>query len=164
MWRSAELASSMSLTRIHAILQTVFGWYDEHLHRFTAADPYERLKPVNGEIVEPPQWLPAEFCDAPTDLPEEECSLDDLLKAGDGTAFYENDFGDSWLHRLDLTSWRRRKPTDPPARILNGARSGPLEDSGGMPGYEQILDTLANPSHEDHEQVSRWVAEITDIG
>ena len=68
--------------------------------------------------------------------------------------------GDSWLHRLDLTS-RRRKPTDPPARVLNGARSGPLEDSGGMPGYEQILDTLANPSHEDHEQVSLWVTEIT---
>lgn len=30
-----------------------------------------------------------------------------------------------------------------------------------MPGYEQILDTLANRSHEDHEQVLRWVAEIT---
>lgn len=97
----------MPLTRMHAILQTAFGWHDERRHRFTAAGPYGRLKPVNGEIVEPPQWLPVEFCDAPTDHPEEECSLDDLLKAADGTAFHEYDFGDSWLHRLDLTSRRR---------------------------------------------------------
>ncbi|MBN3496381.1 hypothetical protein JYA52_02390 [Arthrobacter pascens] len=32
----------MHLTRI---LQTAFGWCDEHLHRYTAADPTDGLSP-----------------------------------------------------------------------------------------------------------------------
>ena len=35
----------------------------------------------------------------------------------------------------------------PPARLIDGARRGPLEDSGGFPGYEEIMDALADPSH-----------------
>lgn len=41
--------------------------------------------------------------------PEEDCSPDQLLALGSGEAFYEYDFGDSWLHRLKLIS---RRPTE----------------------------------------------------
>jgi hypothetical protein len=33
-----------------------------------------------------------------------------------------------------------RNEDDPPARLFAGGRRGPLEDSGGFPGYEEILD------------------------
>ncbi|MGO4250449.1 hypothetical protein AB4Y87_24935 [Paenarthrobacter sp. RAF54_2] len=36
-----------------------------------------------------------------------------------------------------------RRPADddtPPAPLIDGARRGPLEDSGGFPGYEEIMD------------------------
>ena len=42
----------------------------------------------------------------PTAMAEEDCSLDQLLAAGSGAAFYEYDFGDSWLHRLELVTRR----------------------------------------------------------
>ncbi|MDQ0867869.1 hypothetical protein QFZ70_000342 [Arthrobacter sp. V1I9] len=48
-----------------------------------------------------------------------------------------------------------------PARLLDGARRGPLEDSGGFPGYEEIMDALADRSHPDHAEYSAWVADIT---
>ncbi len=38
----------------------------------------------------------------PTGLAEEKCSLDQLLAESSGSAFYECDFGDSWLHRLTM--------------------------------------------------------------
>jgi hypothetical protein len=39
---------------------------------------------------------------------------------------------------------------------------GPLEDSEGFPGYEDIVDALADPTHPDHAEYSAWVAEITE--
>jgi Plasmid pRiA4b ORF-3-like protein len=94
-------------------------------------------------------------------LAEEDCSLDELLAAGSGVAFYEYDFGDSWLHWLDVVTRRPRNETDPPARLLAGAGSGPLEDSGGFPGYGEILYVLADPADPDHAEVSEWVADVT---
>jgi hypothetical protein len=163
-WRLLELAGSLSLGQVHEVLQVAFGWEDEHLHRFTADDPFAPLCPVDGEMPETLQWLPAQWCEDLADMAEEACSLHQPLAAGSGTAFYEYDFGDSWLHKLDVVTSRPRNETDPPARLLAGARRGPLEDSGGFPGYEEILDILADPAHPDHVQVSERVADATGTG
>jgi hypothetical protein len=71
-------------------------------------------------------------------MAEEDCSLDQLLAAGSGAAFYEYDFGDSWLHRLEVVTRRPRNEDDPPARLLAGGRRGPLEDSGGFRGTRRF--------------------------
>ncbi|MBT2521368.1 plasmid pRiA4b ORF-3 family protein [Arthrobacter sp. ISL-28] len=103
-WRRLEIRGSMALEQVHLVLQTAFGWDDSHLLRFTCADPFARLRPVNGKIPEVLQWLPGQECEDPDDRPEEDCSLDQLVALGAGAAFYEYDFGDSWLQRLDLVS------------------------------------------------------------
>jgi len=160
-WRRLEIRSTMTLDQVHRVLQTAFGWEDMHLHRFTALEPFVRLRPVDGEVPDDLQWLPKQECFDPDDRPEEDLSLEQLFALGSGVTFYEYDFGDSWLHRLELVS---RRPVDegaPPARMIDGARRGPLEDSGGFPGYEEIMDALADPSHPDHDQRSAWVADMT---
>ncbi|MCQ6269164.1 plasmid pRiA4b ORF-3 family protein [Pseudarthrobacter sp. R1] len=63
---------------------------------------------------------------------------------GLGEAFYEYDFGDSWLHRLELVSRRPADDDSPLARLVDGARRGPLEDSGGFSGCEELIDALAD--------------------
>lgn len=160
-WRQLELRSSMSLDQVHRVLQTAFGWKNAHLHRFITDDPFAPLRPVDGGFSEVPQWLPGRECEEPADRPEEDCSLDQLLTLGAGEAFYEYDFGDSWLHRLELVARLPVGSSTTDARLLSGARRGPLEDSGGMPGYEEIVDALADPSHPDHGEYAAWVAEIT---
>lgn len=161
-WRRLELRSSLTLEEVHRVLQVAFGWEDAHLHRFTESDPFAPLRPIDGEIPESFQWMPQEWCDEPTDLPEEDYSLDQLLVKGEGAAFYEYDFGDSWLHRMELVSRRPAEESTVPARLTGGARSGPLEDSGGIPGYERILDALADPTRPDHTEYSEWVAAMTN--
>lgn len=47
-----------------------------------------------------------------------------------------------------------------PARLVDGARRGLLEDSGGFPRYEEIMEALADPSHPDHAEHSEWVIEV----
>jgi Plasmid pRiA4b ORF-3-like protein len=160
-WRRIELRGSLALSQVHQVLQAAFGWEDAHLHRFVTTDPFAPLRPVDGEFLEVQQWLPAKECEEPGDRAEEDCSLDQLLTLGSGGAFYEYDFGDSWLHWLELVSRRPAVKDSPPALLINGARRGPLEDSGGFPGYEEIMDALADPSHPDHAAYSAWVADIT---
>ncbi|WP_307027900.1 plasmid pRiA4b ORF-3 family protein [Arthrobacter globiformis] len=105
-WRQLEIRSTITLNQVHQVLQALFGWEDMHLHRFTAEDPFAPLWPVDGEVPEALQWLPGQECEEPDDRPEEDCSLDQLLALGAGAAFYEYDFGDSWLRRLELVSCR----------------------------------------------------------
>jgi hypothetical protein len=160
-WRLLEIRSPAALDQVHELLQVAFGWEDAHLHRFVTSDPFAPLRPVDGEFPEVPQWLPGQECEEPGDRPEEDCSLDQLLALGSGGAFYEYDFGDSWLHRLELVSRRAADEDSPQARLIDGARRGPLEDSGGFPGYEEIMDVLADPSHPDHAERAAWVAGMT---
>lgn len=163
-WRQLELPGSTSLDQVHQVLQTALGWEDAHLHRFTSSDPFAPLRPVNGVIPDALQWLPEQWCEEPTDLAEDGCSLEQLLAEGSGTAFYEYDFGDSWLHRLTLVSRRPADEDTPPARLVGGARRAPLEDSGGFPGYEAIIDALADRTHPDHTEYAAWVAEMSGTG
>jgi hypothetical protein len=160
-WRQLEVLGSTPLDQVHRVLQVAFGWEDAHLHRFTDRHPFAPLRLLDGAIPETPQWLPAQWCEDPDDRAEEDFTLEQLLAAGSGTAFYEYDFGDSWLHRLELVSRRPGRETTPPAQLLDGARRGPLEDCGGMPGFEEILDALADPSHPQHREHTAWAAEIT---
>ena len=159
--RRLEVSGSLTLEQVHQVLQTAFGWEDMHLHRFTADDPFAPLRPVDGEIPETLQWLPRQECGEPHDRPEEDLCLGQLLALGGGAAFYEYDFGDSWLHRIELASERPAEEGTTLARVLDGARRGPFEDSGGFPGYEEILEALADPAHPDHAEHSEWVAEMT---
>lgn len=157
-WRTLDLRSSMPLGRVHDVVQAAFGWEDAHLHRFTDTDPYQRLRPVDGEVVLPLQWLPAEMVEEPEDRAEEELDLGTLLAQGAGTAFYEYDFGDSWLLRMQLLETRPAPAAGPGASVVDGARRGPLEDSGGLAGYEELLEVLADPEHAESRE---WVAEMT---
>ncbi|TQS88046.1 plasmid pRiA4b ORF-3 family protein [Arthrobacter sp. TS-15] len=160
-WRQVEMRGSLDLGQVHRVLQAAFGWEDSHLHRFTPDAPFAPLRPVDGEIPEVLQWLPGRECDEPGDRPEEEFTLEQLLALGSGAAFYEYDFGDSWLHRLELISRRPASADAPPAVLTDGARRGPLEDSGGLPGYEEIMDALAAPAHPGHAEYAAWVAYVT---
>ena len=39
---------------------------------------------------------------------------------------------------------------------LGGERRCPPEDVGGVPGYEEFLAVIFDPTHEDYEQFVRW--------
>jgi hypothetical protein len=128
----------VALSQVHRVLQAAIGWEDAHLHRFVTSDPFAPLQPVEGEYPEVPQWLPRQDCEEPGDRLEEDCSLDQLLALGSGEAFYEYDFGDSWLHRVVLLSRRPADENTRPAGLIGGAGRGPPEDSGGFPGYRKL--------------------------
>jgi hypothetical protein len=73
------------------------------------------------------------------------------------------DFGDWWEHRIVVEPEAR---TDAGARFaplcLAGENAAPPEDAGGPPGYERLLQVLADPQHERYEEMLQWVGGIWD--
>ena len=63
--------------------------------------------------------------------------------------YYEYDFGDSWLHEIDVMELDRSDKNT--AEILEGAGACPPENCGGLPGFLRMKDYLAgNVTEEEY--------------
>lgn len=47
--------------------------------------------------------------------------------------------------------------------LVAGAGACPPEDCGGTGGFEHLLQVLANPSDEGHEELLEWVRGRTTV-
>ncbi len=66
------------------------------------------------------------------------------------------DFGDDWQHDILLEAILLPEPDAFYPRCIAGARNGPPEDAGGPGGYADYLDALADPEHDEHENMLAW--------
>lgn len=153
-WRRLDLAGDLPLPRVHTLLQAAFGWLDCHLHMFRPARPGQE-----------PQRRPfanvgtADFC--ADDLPEEdEVRLDQVVARPGDRLLYEYDFGDSWEHLLVVEEVGPRAADEPRARLLDGERSGPPEDCGGIWSYNEVVAALAGrpPASADQDWLREQLA------
>lgn len=151
-WRLLGLRGPLALSHVHRVLQAALAGRS-HLHRFVTSGPFVPPQPVDGDFPEVLQWLAGQECEEPDDRPEEDCCLDQLLSLGSGGTFSEYDFGDSWLHRLELISR--------PARLMEGTRRGPLGRLGRFSRIRGGHGCLGDPSYLDHAEHAAWVAGIT---
>ncbi|MGO2747301.1 plasmid pRiA4b ORF-3 family protein [Microbacterium sp.] len=148
-WRAFDIDGRLRLRMLHLALQTIMGWRESHLHAFTDTDPYARGS--QGR-----RWESPDFEGAEGSLSEEDFTVDDVLGSIDAL-WYEYDFGDGWIHRLDVIE---RAPDDPhlaPVVLLEGANRGPFEDSGGVGGYYEKLEIAADPRHPEHGEITEWI-------
>ena len=155
-WRLLELDADLTLDRVHEALQITMGWRDSHLHLFEDMGPDERLHPVDGEVRDPRRWMTHEDREELDGLPETEWTLGQVLTEESSPLYYEYDFGDRWIHRLEFVEQRTVPATEPAAHVDRGERRAPPEDCGGTPGYAELLDTLADPRHERHRELTEW--------
>lgn len=146
-WRRFMIASTENLADFHLALQIVMGWTDSHLHEFVKGkDRY---------------GVPDE--DFPSDIHDEsEFRIDQVLKQEKDKLLYTYDFGDGWDHDVVL---EKILPFDTQTKLptcLKGSRACPPEDVGGAPGYEMLLEALADPDHPEHTDILEWLEEPFD--
>lgn len=140
-WRTVEVPGASSLADVHLALQVAMGWTNSHLHQFKIGDTSYGMVDVDDSD-------DLEIED------EREYELQDLVGNGD-SFLYEYDFGDGWEH--DVTVKKVTTVAKPPRpRCVAGARACPPEDCGGSGGYENLLEALADPQHEEHESLVTW--------
>ena len=143
-WREVEVATSISLKTLHAVVQAVFRWQTYHLWEFSLGE--RRYGPPSDE-----DWRDEPLVDAG------KVRLADLLRPRSTTIDYLYDFGDSWEHRLTVSNVRPADPDRSYPRYVRGERNGPPEDCGGIPGFYDKLEAVADPEHPDHREIKRWL-------
>jgi hypothetical protein len=70
--------------------------------------------------------------------------------------FYEYDFGDSWDHEILFEGCLRAEKGGLYPLCVEGERSCPPEDVGGVWGYSEFVEALADPNHEQHKEFKEW--------
>src|SRR4051794_13112255 len=81
-----------------------------------------------------------------------------LPKGGHRFRFeYEYDFGDSWWHEVLFEGCLRFAIGQRYPLCLEGEQACPPEDVGGVSGYEEFLEVLADPGDDRYEQFMGWI-------
>jgi hypothetical protein len=143
-WRRVQVPGDATLADLHDIIQAVMSWWDYHLHQFIVGESYYGVP------------HPDYMMDM---LDETEVRLNEIADEG-AKFFYEYDFGDSWLHTLDVEKVMQPEPGQEYPVCLKGRRATPPEDVGGIWGYERYLEAMENPDHPEHEMYMGWRGEF----
>ena len=141
-WRTVLVLGNIGLAAFHDAIQVTMGWTDSHLHQFIANQVFYGTPDDDFEL---------EMED------ETQYKLSQLLTKGKESLIYEYDFGDSWEHKILL---EKILPYDSKIVLpvcLKGKRACPPEDCGGIWGYEELLQTISNPKHPDHDEMLEWL-------
>jgi hypothetical protein len=143
-WRRIEVPDG-TLGELHDILQTVMGWDDGHLHQFIVKGNRYGVPSEDGFFMD-------------DTLEEEQILLSQVAGSGGKVRFvYEYDFGDSWHHEIVVEKVLEPEPGVTYPRCTAGARACPPEDCGGIWGYTELLDVLADPDCSEHSEKLEWL-------
>jgi len=179
-WRRLVVPGDFKLGDLHEVLQIAFEWTDSHLHAFRLHDAslkqsreavaelarQDRLEEIfsatRGIRVYGPTTDPFGGELDMADKDENEVTLAEVLTSSKAKLVYEYDFGDGWEHTIKLENIYEPSEGEPYPRCLTGRRAAPLEDCGGIPGYEMMLAALEEPGHEMHKQALEWLGQDFD--
>lgn len=145
-WRRIEVTGDVTFAQLHRTLQAAMGWCDAHAHRFEVGR--QAIGSADGGAL-----------DGARD--ERRVRLRDVAKVKTKINYWY-DFGDDWYHDITVEA------IGPPARgqgyprLLDGARSAPPEDVGGVPGYAAFLEAIGDPAHPEHAEMLEWVGRSFD--
>ena len=139
-WRRLEVLSGTSLEQLHHIMQEAFGWENCHMWVFSTA---------LGEFGIPDRELGHRSASAK--------KLHDVAPQAGDRIGYTYDFGDNWEHDILIEAVTATEPDTTYARCITGRRAGPPEDCGGIWGYENLLQILADPGDEEHYDRLEWL-------
>jgi hypothetical protein len=70
---------------------------------------------------------------------------------------YTYDLGDSWEHSVLLEKRQDPEPNTICPICIDGQLAWPPEDCGGIPGYYDLLNALADPNHPRHKELCDWI-------
>lgn len=143
-WRLIQIPGTLPLGSLHDALQIAMGWTNSHLHRFEK----------DGKCWGVPEHLQDD--DDIDIIDENRTKIIDVLTTPGDSVLYVYDFGDNWRHTVVLEKILLISATTLRPICLAGERHCPPEDVGGTPGYEEFLQVVFEPTHEEYEHYVQW--------
>lgn len=149
-YRIVQVPETITLRNLHKVIQKVMEWENYHLYQFMKDRQSFGPKSRDFDMSEVQN--------------DKSVPVIELLPKIRHKMYYEYDFGDGWLHEILL---QKILPAEESVRYpvcIDGKYGGPPEDSGGPPGYCDLLEALDDPDHAGHEDAIDWLGEEYDPG
>jgi hypothetical protein len=146
-WRRIQ-TKDCTLDKLHEHIQTAMGWTNSHLHQFR----------INGVLHGDPELLCEGWEDEELPVNSLQIKISKIVPE-DGKRFrfeYKYDFGDGWEHEILFEGCLRAEKGTRYPLCVEGERACPPEDVGGIYGYQEYLEALADPNHERHDEFMAW--------
>lgn len=144
-WRQIQVSEKITFHELHQMIQLVFGWEDCHLYQFCpkgyGSHPIINVPSADG-------W-------DESDLNAMKTKLNKVFTTAKQFYTYIYDFGDDWVHKIVLEKILPDNIKSPVC--LNGKGACPPEDCGGPWGYENMKTVLADPTHEEYQDMKEWL-------
>jgi len=139
-WRRLLVPADKTLGDLNYMVQVAMGWTNSHLHQFKVdkvcyADPRFELEGTEDEFA----VRLGEFAGTKARL------------------LFEYDFGDGWKHDIKVEKVLPKEAGTRYPVCVGGERACPPEDCGGVWGYEELLEAIRDPKHEQHEEMLEWI-------
>jgi hypothetical protein len=74
-------------------------------------------------------------------------------------ATYEYDYGDSWIHTVQLEGYLYSERAIKYPICIGGERACPPEDCGGVSGYYNVLKTISDIGNDDYVDMKMWAGQ-----
>ena len=149
-WRRVDVPTGATLSALHDVIQAVMRWEHANLWEFR----------IGGKVYGDP--MPG------FEIPEKRVfkakglRLAKLIERGIDRFSYVYDLGDDWRCSISIENSREGDPGTDYPKFVDGARSAPPEDVGGVPGFLEFLDAVANPKHPEHRHLLSWAGGAFD--
>jgi Plasmid pRiA4b ORF-3-like protein len=139
-WRRMLVRADTRLDRLHEVIVAAFGWQGYHMHAFSSGpDEFGVPDPELG------------FID------ERRLSLGQLIGGVGNRHGYTYDFGDDWEHEIVVEELLDADPELHHPVLVDAKGACPPEDCGGPRGYAELKQILADPSHDQHQEMLDWL-------
>lgn len=146
-FRRLMVPSNLWLGNLARIVIAAVGWDGYHLCQFTRGDVNYTSK---SNIEE------SERCryDSPCEVDDMTVTVADVLPQKGSTITFEYDFGDSWMHKIRVSSVSDEPCPAELIKVVSGKGACPPEDVGGVWGYSRMLDILSGKIDDPEEKSS----------
>ena len=146
--RELTVPSTLRLSHFAGVLIRAMGWEGYHLSIFVNG------KTWYGDRFSVEQWREdgMEHVECYSDF-----TVGDVLPRKGSKVIWEYDLGDGWRHTIRV---EESKPSSYGMRdvTLSKAKGAcPPEDCGGVWGYANLIEIMADPSHPEHEEYKEWL-------
>ena len=168
--RHLLIPNTLSLTKLHNILQVAMGWDNYHLHQFEVRFSSRHFIQFN-----PPEMMeegPLSLMeDGPLSLMEDDVTyradktlLKQVLYEPKQKLYYIYDLGDNWEHEITLMKVLQPGPEGLPKHAICTKASGtcPPEDTGGIDYYQFIMEAFQDKKHPQHKMARKVVDDWFD--
>lgn len=152
-WRRLLVDKSITFKELHYIIQISMGWENSHLYQF---ETNEYIITTIDEYIDEDDYFDKKLVDASS------ITLNSIITNVKMKFTYTYDFGDDWQHQILVEKFLDYDEKIKYPTCIKGKLNCPPEDSGGIYGFYELLEIIADIKHKERKEVLRWIGKNYD--